>query len=134
MGAWSAEPFGNDAAVDWGWELDGSADWRVVEEVFDDVLRDGPVDEEAGVIAIAAAEVVARGLGRPTQADAYCESAVAFVSRAGTPGSKLVELATAALAKATAADSELRELWDGDPEWDAANARIAAALGSPAAA
>lgn len=127
MGAWSAEPFGNDTAADWAWELDGAQDWDVVSEALRDVLT-GEADEDAAAIAIAAAEVVARGLGRRTQDDAYTESAAAFTDRVGTPGAEVVALGREALARATAPDSALAELWEGDAEWAAANARIAEAL------
>lgn len=134
MGTWSEEPFGNDTAADWAWELDGETDWHLIEDAFNDALGSTePLDADVAAIAIAAAETVARGLGRATQDDAYTESIVAFVSRAGTPPEDLVRSAVAALSAASGSSSELTELWDesGTEPWEAANARIMAALTAP---
>jgi hypothetical protein len=131
MGAWSAEPFGNDSAADWAWELDDSTDWQVVEDAFREVLDVGDaIDADVASNAIGAAETVAQGLGRATQDDSFTESVGAFVARVSRPGAETVRLALAALAAATGPTSELTELWEdsGREEWDRANARIAAAL------
>ncbi|HWM34250.1 MAG TPA: DUF4259 domain-containing protein [Pseudolysinimonas sp.] len=129
MGTWSGEPFGNDGAADWGWELDEAADWQPVRRALNDAL-DGPLDADVAETAVAAAEVVAHGLGRATQSDAYTTSVAAFVARVGAPPGDLVALAVAALGTATGPDSELTELWnDADPtEWRDANAVLEAAL------
>lgn len=130
MGTWSGEPFGNDVAGDWTFELDEAEDWSVVRVAFDAVIA-GPVDAPTAEIAIAAAEVVAHGLGRPTQVDDDDTFSVRqFVARAGAPDPSLVALAIAALDTATGPDSELTELWNSaDPtEWREANARLDAAL------
>lgn len=132
MGTWSGEPFGNDGAADWSYELDDAADWAPVRRALDEAIA-GPLDAEVAETAIAAAEVVAHGLGRPTQEDAYTASATAFIARVGAPPGDLVALAVAALDTATGPDSELQELWnDADPtEWREANARLDAALRGP---
>lgn len=129
MGAWSGEPFGNDSAADWAFELDEQASWGLVDATLSAVLDEGYVDADAATLAIAAAETVAHGLGRPTQDDAYTESVTAFVARAPAPGNELVEKAAAALARASSSESELAELWADDPaEWEAANTALQAAL------
>ena len=130
MGAWSGEPFGNDTAADWAWELEENDDWSFVADVLGQAFQaDGLIDQDVATCIIAAAEVVAHGLGRGTEDDAYTERVDPFVGRAGTPPDFLVELAIAALALATSSTSELTELWEDDPdEWRAANARIEAAL------
>ena len=129
MGTWSGQPFGNDGAADWTFELDDASDWRPVRQALNDAL-DGPLDGDVAETAIAAAEVVAHGLGRPTQSDAYTESVSAFVARVGAPPADLVALALAALGTATGPDSELTELWnDADPtEWREDCAKLEAAL------
>lgn len=129
MGTWSGEPFGNDGAADWAWELDAATDWQPVRLALNEAL-DGVLDGDVAETAVAAAEVVAHGLGRPTQQDAYTESVSAFVKRVGGPPGDLVALAVAALGTATGPDSELTELWnDADPsEWRESNAKIDAAL------
>lgn len=127
---WSEEPFGNDTAGDWAWELDDATDWLPVERAFTDVLGIAEVDGDSASIAIAAAEVVAHGLGRPTQDDSYTESVSEFIGRVATPPtSELRELALRALAAASGPGSELTELWSDDPgEWNAANKRLRLAL------
>jgi Domain of unknown function (DUF4259) len=81
-------------------------------------------------VAIAAAEVVAMGLGRSTQDDAYTEGHKEFVARASTPTPELVQLALDGLAAATGPSSGLTSLWlEVDPtEWQQANANLEAAL------
>jgi hypothetical protein len=131
MGAWSAEPFGNDTAADWAWELEENDDWSFVADAVGPVFQaDGVIDQDVATVTIAAAEVVAHGLGRATQDDAYTEAVGPFVGRAGTPPDFLVELAVAALALATGPTSELTELWDetGSDEWREANTKIEGAL------
>ncbi|MGE3192867.1 MAG: DUF4259 domain-containing protein [Microbacteriaceae bacterium] len=129
MGTWSGQPFGNDGAADWGWELDDASDWGPVRQALNDALE-GPLDGDVAETAIAAAEVVAHGLGRPTQSDAYTVSVSAFVERVGAPPADLVPLAVAALGTATGPDSELTELWnEADPtEWREDCAKLDAAL------
>lgn len=133
MGTWSGEPFGNDMAADFAWELDGRRRWNLVKNALREAHRgNGQLDAGTAAIAIAAAEVVAHGLGHPTQSDAYTESVEAFVDRARKPSRRLTRLAQRALAMATSAEGELAELWaEGDAEeWDAANARLRAVLAS----
>lgn len=129
MGTWSGEPFGNDGAADWSYVLDDAGDWGPVRAALREAI-DGPLDADVAETAIAAAEVVAHGLARPTQDDAYTASVTAFVGRVGAPPGDLVALAIAALDTATGPDSELLDLWtDADPtEWYEANARLDAAL------
>jgi hypothetical protein len=130
MGTWSGDPFGNDSAADWAWELDGQDDWDVVRTVLDAAVESGDgVDDDDAVMAIAAAEAVAHGLGRATQDDPYTESVAAFAKRAPEPPADLVQLALDALAVATGPSSGLTELWADDPvEWNDANAKLEAAL------
>jgi hypothetical protein len=131
MGTWSGEPFGNDVAADFAWELDEEKRWNVVKDALREALRSKePLDADTACIAIAAAEIVAHGLGRPTQSDAYTESVEGFVARARKPSSRLVKAAERAVAIATSPDGELAELWaEGDArEWHDANTRLASAL------
>lgn len=131
MGAWSVEPFGNDVAADWAWDLEEETDWDVIEDALQDALEDvDDIDHETAVIAIAAAEVVAHGLGHATQRDAYTEEVEAFVRRAGCPNQDVVLLALAALTAATGPGSELAQQWDsaGDTGWDEAIEHLRSAL------
>ncbi len=130
MGTWSGEPFGNDAAADWAWELEDADDWELVRDALEEAVADDELYADTASIAIAAAEVVAHGLGRATQKDTYTEDVVAFVARAGTPPEDLAELAVAAIEAAAASNSELAELWDeSDPaDWRASISRLTEAL------
>jgi Domain of unknown function (DUF4259) len=63
MGAWGSEPFDNDTAADWAWELDDSSDWEVVRSALNEALEPGDfLDADVATSAIAAASVVAGGL------------------------------------------------------------------------
>lgn len=120
MGAWSVEPFGNDVAADWAWELEDESDWGVVDDALADALEDiEDVERDTAIIAVAAAEVVAHGLGHATQRDAYTEEVEAFIVRAGRPTLDTVALAIAALTAACGEGSELATEWAGagDPGW-----------------
>ena len=131
MGTWSGAPFGNDTASDFSYDLDDHNDWTFVEETLNEVLSSGEdLDSDVAAVGIAGAEVVAHGLGRPTQSDAYTESVESFAKRAGTPPAHVVRTAEQALALAISPDSELTELWEeGDPqEWNDATARLIRAL------
>lgn len=116
MGAWSGEPFGNDIAADWSWELDDATDWDVVRGALINTIdqEPGELDADSATIAIAAAEVVAHGLGHPTQTDAYTESVEQFVERVHPVPPSLRQLAVDALSVATHSDGELATLWADD--------------------
>ncbi|GAA1706487.1 hypothetical protein GCM10009808_25620 [Microbacterium sediminicola] len=130
MGAWSVEPFGNDVAADWAWDLEETSQWDVVEDALRDALEDAEVDHETAQIAVAAVEVIAHGLGRRTQCDAYTHEVEEFVVRAGRPPRDLVDLAAASLAAATGPASELSTAWAdaGDVGWSEAITRLRASL------
>lgn len=131
MGAWSGEPFGNDSASDWAFELAEADDWAYVHDTLSAAIDAGDdIDSDLAAEAIGAAEVVARGIGRPTQEDAYTEDVARFVQRAPAPAPDLVALAVRALSTATCADTELAEVWaeDDASEWESANAALSNAL------
>ena len=136
MGTWSAEPFGNDDAADWAWELDDATDWSVVLDALTDVLEDEPanVDADSATLVIAAAEVLAHHAGAPTQSDAYTESVEAFVKRAPEPPADINDVALRALDIAASPDGELAQLWaeGGGDEWEAAVSRVRAVLSGAA--
>lgn len=132
MGAWSAEPFGNDTAADWAWELDEAENWDLVLDALTVALEEEPatIDADVASVAIAAAEVVAHANGRPTQSDVYTESVTAFVERLPNPPLGIVPVALTALGIATSPDGELADLWSdgGSDEWAMAIARVRESL------
>ncbi len=120
MGAWSHEPFGNDTAADWAYQLEGHADFSIVEAALRRVLEeDDFLDADAAFEAVAAAEVLAKALGRGTQADPYTEAVDAWLATIGVnPTPQLLSLAQKALARVTAPESELRELWEDSEDFE----------------
>ncbi|MGU3645360.1 DUF4259 domain-containing protein [Microbacterium sp. C23T] len=128
MGAWSAEPFGNDTAADWAWELDEAESWDLVLDALTEVLEEEPatIDADVASVAVAAAEVVAHANGRPTQSDVYTESVAAFVKRLPNTPLGIGSVALSALELATSPEGELAELWSdsGSDEFVMAIARL----------
>lgn len=123
MGAWSHEPFGNDDANDWAYELEEAEDLSYVEAALDAVLEsDGYLEAPEASCAVAAVEVIAKLLGKGTQSDAYTEKVDEWVMRVRIkPPRPLLEKARRALERVRGEQSELRELWhEGDAaEWEA---------------
>jgi hypothetical protein len=131
MAAWSGEPFGNELATDWAWELDEAEDWFVVRAALEGAANPAvEFDEHKAIIALAAAEVVAHALGRPTQDDAYTQVLQTFVERAPRPTPDVVSAALAAVARAGSLDSALGRTWAecGPDAWLEANERLTTAL------
>ncbi|PPU68753.1 DUF4259 domain-containing protein [Xanthomonas pisi] len=114
MGAWSHEPFGNDTACDWASGLDKQRDFSLVAEAIQAVLDNGSdyLDSDLASEAIAAAEVLAKALGRSTQTDSYTKEVDDWVkSIAAKPSQDLLSKANGALIRIMGPDSELKELW-----------------------
>lgn len=111
MGTWGHGPFDNDDAGDWVWELEESQDFSAVQAALEAVTRPGIGYIEAPdcSTAVAAAEVVAASLGRPTPS--LPKEATAWVASRGSPPKQVVALAKQALA-AIKSKSELRDLWE----------------------
>lgn len=115
MGTWSHEPFGNDTANDWAYDLEERKDFSLVDQAFQRVIDTGEnyLDADVAAEAIAAAEVIAKALGRGTQSDAYTEKVDAWLgSVVSKPKPELIAKGQAALMRILGPDSELRELWE----------------------
>jgi hypothetical protein len=120
MGAWSHEPFGNDTACDWSYALNEKQDFSLVARTIQKVLDAGAgyLDADVASEAIAAAEVLAKSLGRGTQTDSYTEEVDAWEgSVAVKPSAELLSKAHAALTRILGADSELRQLWEDSDDF-----------------
>lgn len=65
-GAWGADSFDNDGALDWLGDFLDQPSPAAVAAALNAVLRPGSIDEFDGESAIAAAEIVAASLGKPT--------------------------------------------------------------------
>lgn len=124
MGTWSHEPFGNDSANDWAYDLEECTDFSLVAAALKRAADSGEyLDADEAVEAVAAAEVLAKALGRGTQSDAYTGKVDAWLaSIPAKPSPELSALAQRALAKVLGPESELRELWEESDEfalWEA---------------
>lgn len=122
MGAWDTGIFDNDTACDWACGLKDAHDRALIERTLDAVLDVGddyleaPEAEEA----LAAAETLARLLGRGSVRNAYTEAVDAWVAAyPGRPSPELLDKARRAVARVLGADSELRELWEDSDDADA---------------
>jgi hypothetical protein len=121
VGTWSHEPFGNDTASDWAYDLEEQKNFSLVAQAIQGVLDNGAdyLDADLAVEAIAAAEVLAKALGRGTQTDAYTEKVDAWLaSIKAKPSADLLSGAQAALARIMGPDSELRELWEESDDFE----------------
>ena len=117
MGAWGIGAFENDDAADWVAELETADNADVLRRALS-LEVGGYVELPAGAIAVAAAEVVASGLGRP--GSGLPSEVVAWTAaHASSIGVNERQLALDALDRALGSGSEIAELWAeaGDPEW-----------------
>lgn len=119
MGAWGSGPFENDDAGDWVYDLEGADDMSLIHDALD-VAGAAYLDAGEGAVAVAAATVVAAGLG--LRRDGLSDEVTAWLD----DHSRLVQPADAALAvraleRVLAERSEIAELWDeaGDASWRA---------------
>ncbi|HEX4971690.1 MAG TPA: DUF4259 domain-containing protein [Steroidobacteraceae bacterium] len=132
MGAWSHEPFGNDDANDWAYELEDTEDLSHIEAALDVVLdSDGYLEAPEASCAIAAVEVLAKLLGKGTQSDAYTEKVDEWIKTVATkPSRALLDKARRALDRIRGKDSELKELWhEGDAtQWEGSLEALHAAV------
>ena len=122
MGAWDATSFGNDTANDWAYGLEECNDLSYIDTTLQKILDagsdyiEGPDAEEA----IAAAEVLAWLLGRPTPVNAYTEKVAAWVAAHPIhPTAALTQKALSAIERIQGESSELPELWEEDADWAA---------------
>jgi len=135
MGTWSHEPFGNDAAIDWAYELEDTHDFLLIEQAIQRVLDCGPeyLDADLAVEAVAAAETIAKALGRGTQSDAYTKEVDAWLkSISAVPTSSLRSKAHEALSRILGPHSELKELWEESEDaesWESSVRLLQSAIG-----
>lgn len=131
MGAWSHEPFGNDTACDWAYELDDATDLSIIESAIDAVLDEelDYIDASDAEEAIAAIEVLAKLLGHGTQTDSYTERADEWVQQVKIlPHPELIQKAKTAIGVILSEKSELVELWEDNEDWQTSMAQLLAAI------
>jgi hypothetical protein len=132
MGAWSHEPFGNDDANDWAYDLEEVQDLSLVEQAIDQALdAEDYLEAPEGSNAVAAVEVLAKLLGKGTQSDAYTEKVDEWVKSVSIkPSIELLDKAKRVLVRVASDNSELKELWEeaGSDEWPASIKALQAAI------
>jgi len=132
MGTWSHEPFGNDTACDWGYDLVESDDLSLIEQAITSVLETGGyLDADLGSEALAAVEVLAKLIGKGTQSDAYTEEIDKWVKKhTFFPGEELLIRACQAVDRVLSDNSGLKELWDetDDNSWSVSVERLRGVL------
>lgn len=119
MGAWGAGSFENDDAMDWIAGVAESRDRAAISTALDAAAgATGCLEAPECSEALAAAEVVAAGLGRPS-GDAPEEVATVVAHFPSEKWSELLDLARRAVTRVRN-ESELRDLWkeaDSLDEW-----------------
>ena len=121
MGTWSHEPFGNDTANDWAYELEDTTDFSVIDATLQTALDEGQenLDADLAMEAIAAIEVLAKSLGHGTQTDVYTDKVDEWVDRISLkPSADLLQKAEQVLALVASDHSELKELWQESEEYE----------------
>lgn len=119
MGTWGIGSFENDDAADFMIDALESGDLSLLGEMFDNVLTSTEyVEAPDATVAIAAAEIVAAALGRPTPAAQQEEGLTEWLARIRpTLDADLATRARTALTRILADNSELRELWEETDEF-----------------
>ncbi|WP_010115942.1 DUF4259 domain-containing protein [Acinetobacter sp. P8-3-8] len=124
MGAWSHEPFGNDTACDWAYELEESEGYVAIEDAFNQIIEmstEEYIDADIGCVAHAAAEVLAKSFGRGVEEEDIPEAVEKWLEQnKNKTNPALIPKAIRALKLLTSENSELNELWqesDYYTEW-----------------
>ncbi len=133
MGCWAIDSFGNDDAADWLGDLTEAMDLSPARRTVSALLsEDGYLDAPFSTEALAAIEVVAAALGRPTvtaQSQAKLMTWIAKVKPVAD--TSLVFDSARAIERILGPESELRELWeetDEFGEWQANVEQLRSAL------
>jgi Domain of unknown function (DUF4259) len=117
MGTWGTGAFENDAAADWAWQIEDAASGLQAVDTISSALRavlDLPAgeasDADVASCGLAAAEVVAAALGRPSNELPDGVDAWIAIHGEAIPRS-LSEIARRAVERVNE-NSELTELWN----------------------
>lgn len=115
MGTWNTGVFENDIALDWVNGLDESHNLEFLSSALDVTRHKGYLDSDEAVIALAAAELVAALLGVPSS-DLPEEARNWVESKKHLDARPLISKAVRTIAEVLSPNSELRELWEENPE------------------
>ncbi|MBT2749338.1 MULTISPECIES: DUF4259 domain-containing protein [unclassified Lysobacter] len=113
MGAWGFGSFENDDAADWLDELGDHQSLALVRETIAAVLdAEEQLEAPEACAGIAAGELIAAAIGRPSGAARKQEELMIWISKMRpSPDAALIADAVSAIDRILGPDSELRELW-----------------------
>jgi hypothetical protein len=114
MGAWGHLFDENDDAADWLDEFSDAPNWTLVDETLGRVKNGDYLEAPDCSQTLAAAEVVAAGLGRPSPR--LPTEVIGWAQQHATEASQLRDSAKSALARIRD-ESELQELWQEADEF-----------------
>src|SRR5215472_449696 len=120
MGSWNCDPFGNDTACDWKYDLERTDDLSFISETIQQIHAAGRnfIKARDAVKAIAAADALARLLGRFYVRSSYTRSLDDWVaSHRITPPKELLDSAVRAIDLILTEPSELLELCSESEEF-----------------
>lgn len=122
MGAWGTDPFGNDTACDWVYDLESTSNLSFIEQTLQRVHDSGSDCLDAAIAdeAIAAADTICRLCGHFYDQNDYTEQLDRWVDSHSNlmPSLALIASATKAIYRIKSEPSELLELWmESDESW-----------------
>lgn len=136
MGTWDVEPFDNDHAADFGGDLDDAPESErpgmIRAALLAAIDNDGYLDSSDGVLAVAAAALVAAGM---PGGEGFAPIPYGPKQPIPTLSNDFIDLAIRAVDRVVADKSELRELWEeggsGEGPWHSSMHRLRSALADP---
>ena len=129
MGVWGTGVFDNDDALDWCGELARHGMGAVVAALAmaERATAGEGMASHAAVRSLAAAEVVAAAIGRPIR-DPLPRAVHEFLDTEPQLRAEVIEQACRAVRRCLGEESQLRQLWEDDPEWLAITEALLARL------
>lgn len=120
MGAWDSDPFGNDSACDWIYQLETVNDLSLIENTLKAVIEVGGeyLESFEAEQAVAAVDTIARLKGNFYVKNPSTETLDKWVeSNNFEINSELIDLSVKVLDRIQTAPSELLELWEESDEF-----------------
>lgn len=115
MGAWAVDPFGNDEACDWVFELEEVEDLSAVEEAIASIISNScnAVNVSVASVALAAIAVLVRVKERPSEVIPGSDRIDVWINKLECePDSALFVSALSVIDIILSDSSELRLLWE----------------------
>ncbi|ALN61578.1 hypothetical protein GLA29479_693 [Lysobacter antibioticus] len=126
MGAWGISTFDNDDAADWLADLSDHQSLALVRETIAAALdADDYLEAPEASTALAACELIAAAIGRPSAAARKQETLTRWIAhRKPSPDTALIADALRAIDRVLGPESELRELWEETEDYAAWQADV----------